>query len=399
MSGLDAAQARFVGTRLDVPEGVEAPEIRYEIVDLGEMPDDFSPGVYCGQRMAEPTPKGEAPPLASYLAVYQRRGSWFSYRETDGASYGSHAYDTRKEAVANLEQGVAGDVAFWMEKVGWLLAGDRAENRDRWGRHSQQVIRCGGYHYTIGREPSDADYAANNMYGCFGFGGAQIAWRLLATGEQVGGRNCWGQGTIPAEFRDLLPDNAVRVVSEQEKRSREAMAKWEADWAAKEKARAELRASLAPFSASGREHPLPDQVLVHVEDMDDDYDAAVGDVRTETRDLDAANVVTSKMQPYVIHDDSGEEWHRPVLDLDLDAKLLPSSTPGHFHLYIDSPMRWDTYVALLEALADAEILERGFVDASITRKHTAVRLPWVRKGEQSAEAPEIVELADGEVAS
>lgn len=31
-------------------------------------------------------------------------------------------------------------------------------------------------------------------------------------------------------------------------------------------------------------------------------------------------------------------------------------------------------------LAAAGVLEDGYVRASIARKHTAVRLPWIRKG-------------------
>ena len=267
-----------------------------------------------------------------------------------------------------------------MEKVGWKLAGDKAPEHDRRGRRLDQVIRCDGHHMTIGREPSDADYAANKMYGCFGFGGAQMAWRLIATGEEVGGRNCWSQGMIPAEFRDLLPDNAVRLVSEQERRSAEAAAKW----AEKQKAREALRESLKPFSASGRVHPIPEQVLLHVENMDDDYDDQVGETRTVTRDLDVANVMSSQYQGYVGLDwaeqPDDNDWHRPVLDLDLSAQLIPSSTPGHFHLFLDHAMRWDDYKALLGALAEAGIVEEGYVKASIERGHTAVRLPWVKKG-------------------
>lgn len=383
MTALTAAQAAIVGKPPELPDGVEWPEIVYEIHDLGLVADDVSFGYYGGRLLGSPTPKGEAPALAGHNAVYLRtNGLWFAYRETDGGSTGSVGYATREEAVAELEQRITGATAFWMEKVGWKLAGDKSPARDRWGGHTQQVIRCDGVHYVRGREPDDADYAANNRYGCFGFGGARITFRLLGTGEEVTGRNWWTQGTIPAEFRDLLPDNAERVVTPEEQAQKERWAKWHADMEAKRKAVAELRASLAPHSASGRVHPLPDQVLMHVEDMDEDYDDQVGETRTVTRDLDVANVVTSKYQGYAGYDD-GENWHRPVLDLDLDAKLLPSSTSGHFHLFIDKPMEWDKYVALLEALADAEILELGYVKASIERGHTAVRLPWVRKGASS----------------
>lgn len=71
--------------------------------------------------------------------------------------------------------------------------------------------------------------------------------------------------------------------------------------------------------------------------------------------------------------------HAPVLDIDMPAYLIPSSTPGHSHLYIDHPMSWRAYKQLLKALAKAGILEKGYVKASIRRKHTAVRVPWRQK--------------------
>ena len=71
--------------------------------------------------------------------------------------------------------------------------------------------------------------------------------------------------------------------------------------------------------------------------------------------------------------------HRPVLDIDIPARLIPSSTPGHSHLYLDIDMEWDKYEALLKALADAHVIEEGYVLAALDRRATFVRLPWVTK--------------------
>lgn len=71
--------------------------------------------------------------------------------------------------------------------------------------------------------------------------------------------------------------------------------------------------------------------------------------------------------------------HRPVLDLDVPAQLVPSTTPGHHHLYIDVDMSWPTYKRLLRALAKAGVIEAGYAKASIHRGASFVRLPWVRK--------------------
>lgn len=94
------------------------------------------------------------------------------------------------------------------------------------------------------------------------------------------------------------------------------------------------------------------------------------DGRQPTRDIDVAQVASSEL---------GDMMHAPVLDIDVPAFLVPSSTPGHSHLYIDQPMHWDQYAELLKALGYAGVLEPGYVGASLAREHTAVRLPWVRK--------------------
>jgi len=72
--------------------------------------------------------------------------------------------------------------------------------------------------------------------------------------------------------------------------------------------------------------------------------------------------------------------HMPVLDIDrMPVKVVESSTPGNFHLYIDRPMTWAAYARLLAALGAAGILEAGYVSASLERGATYVRKPGVRK--------------------
>jgi len=94
--------------------------------------------------------------------------------------------------------------------------------------------------------------------------------------------------------------------------------------------------------------------------------------RYETSDLAAATVITSMMvEP--------RGRHKVVLDIDLPAKLVPSTTPGHFHLYIDQEVDWPTYSKLLSALAEAGIVEKPYASVSQARGYTAARLPWVKK--------------------
>lgn len=72
--------------------------------------------------------------------------------------------------------------------------------------------------------------------------------------------------------------------------------------------------------------------------------------------------------------------HKPVLDLDISAMLVPSSTSGHFHLYLDKVLPWSDYEKLLKVLKEVGIIEPGYAHACIARQETWVRLPWVRKG-------------------
>jgi hypothetical protein len=93
----------------------------------------------------------------------------------------------------------------------------------------------------------------------------------------------------------------------------------------------------------------------------------------ETGSLDEADIVSSV-------NSANELYHSVVLDIDRNAMLIPSSTPGHYHLYIPASIRYENYFELLRVLANCGIIEDGYAQASIMRGFSAVRLPWVRKG-------------------
>jgi hypothetical protein len=140
-----------------------------------------------------------------------------------------------------------------------------------------------------------------------------------------------------------------------------------------------------------KRHPFPGNQLLHVTHLSgdsNDTEDHPDDVRTPVTDLDQAAVVSSKMaDPLFVFPGEEIELHRPVLDVDLSMHIIPSSTPGHGHLYIDKPMTWAVYERLLDALAAAGIVEQGYVNVSKERGFTAVRVPWVRKGDA---LPELV---------
>ena len=72
------------------------------------------------------------------------------------------------------------------------------------------------------------------------------------------------------------------------------------------------------------------------------------------------------------------QWYMPAA---VDHELVPSSTEGHCHLYLDADLPEQPYLRLLAALARIGIIEPGYAKASIARGHSAARLPWVRKGD------------------
>jgi hypothetical protein len=93
-------------------------------------------------------------------------------------------------------------------------------------------------------------------------------------------------------------------------------------------------------------------------------------------DHHTATMVTSRL------DWSGR--HKPVIDIDLPCMLVPSTQPGHFHLYIDKEMTWDNFVAILEALERAGVVGKGFVTHTKRRGYATVRYPGVTKDNEAA---------------
>ncbi len=102
----------------------------------------------------------------------------------------------------------------------------------------------------------------------------------------------------------------------------------------------------------------------------------------------AGNVISSRIVDS-FDPATGEYMHAPVLDIDFPAALIPSSTPGHFHLYLDKPMTWTQYERILKALALGDVIEQGYREASRARKATFVRDPEIVKPAKTPGAPEI----------
>lgn len=106
---------------------------------------------------------------------------------------------------------------------------------------------------------------------------------------------------------------------------------------------------------------------------------AFGRDREATSDLEGADVASS-----LLANGWGGQRHLIALDLDVPAYLVPSSTRGHSHLYIDVPtgIEHEAYMALISLLAHLGVIEPGYANVSRQRGHTALRLPWVKKGQE-----------------
>lgn len=135
-------------------------------------------------------------------------------------------------------------------------------------------------------------------------------------------------------------------------------------------------------------NPLPGQALRKVDNWSNNYE----EYREELveRDIHKAQIVTSEVRevtsvaPYEsLFGDTNRALypgtHKPVLDIDMPVKIFESTTPGHFHLFIDKEMSWEDYCKLMNVMAEVGILEQGYVKASIARQYSAIRLPWIKK--------------------
>ena len=114
----------------------------------------------------------------------------------------------------------------------------------------------------------------------------------------------------------------------------------------------------------------------------------------------------------------GDAWHLPVFDVDVKRTLLvendilvtspekilikhrdrvrwvPSTTPGHHHVYVEFPFIWAQYVPWLEQLRDRGVIEPGYVEACLRRGYAVVRKPGVLKQTEGEEAPRPLEWVE-----
>lgn len=116
------------------------------------------------------------------------------------------------------------------------------------------------------------------------------------------------------------------------------------------------------------------------------YSAKEVEVRTPAP-IASADLVSS-------HVAGTKDMHAPCLDIDYAAELLPSSTQGHYHLFLNRQMPWRRYKKLLKALRKADIIEEGYYKMSMKRRGTFLRVPEVLKTSSSRTPDEVAESRD-----
>lgn len=110
--------------------------------------------------------------------------------------------------------------------------------------------------------------------------------------------------------------------------------------------------------------------------------------------MGAANVGVEAVEQ---HGWPEERLHAPALDLDFPCVLVPSSTKGHFHLYLNKPVPWSAYLKVLDAMVEAGLVEEGYVNAARRRGATHLRLPHIKKeSEDVAEVFACYDVTDEE---
>ncbi len=104
-----------------------------------------------------------------------------------------------------------------------------------------------------------------------------------------------------------------------------------------------------------------------------------------------AREVCSKEEANLVSSLCEDGMHRPVIDIDMPCRLVPSTTSGHFHLYIEWPMTWERYEALLEALEKAGVISSNYLKYSKIRGATFCRPEWVKKEKPLEPSPDVLQ--------
>lgn len=102
----------------------------------------------------------------------------------------------------------------------------------------------------------------------------------------------------------------------------------------------------------------------------DGYGGSISPLRVDLNKIEVANLVSSRL---------ANGYHAPAIDIDFPIYAIPSSTTGHYHLYLEKEMPWKDYKKLLSVMHDVGLIEDGFFNAAMRSEQTYLRLPHVKK--------------------
>lgn len=110
---------------------------------------------------------------------------------------------------------------------------------------------------------------------------------------------------------------------------------------------------------------------------EDDSDFTV----TDMAGRQAPNVVSSEISRGPAYTNAEDDSvHLVLIDLDFESALIPSTTPGRYHLYVDKKMSKEKYSDFVKMLKEFGVVAQGNLNQIEKTGRTYLRMPWVRKG-------------------
>lgn len=91
-----------------------------------------------------------------------------------------------------------------------------------------------------------------------------------------------------------------------------------------------------------------------------------------------SNVVSSRLGD----DEALLRAHMPIVDLDYPHEYVPSSTPGHAHLYLNVEIGRARWICLMLGLWIGGVVSRNYMLWSFRRMANYARQPWVSKADE-----------------
>ena len=104
-----------------------------------------------------------------------------------------------------------------------------------------------------------------------------------------------------------------------------------------------------------------------------DLDTKAGYIANDGDEIEfhRANIISSRGK---------DEMNYLMLDIDDNAEVWPSTTPGHYHIVFKEPFNKRDFENVVETLHSAGIIARGNYNQYRTDGALYLRTPWVKKG-------------------